>query len=147
MTKYKVVLGAFPFDDLSGIKVRPAVCLTDRIGPLRHVVLAFVTSRVTDKPLPSDLVRAARACSVCRAGFSSLKRRNICYTYAKRALVLDASDPDFSATGLRVSSTLQLHRLMTATTSLIRRELGELTPRLQAEIQLRLRKLFDLNKP
>ena len=40
----KVVLVAFPFDDLSGSKVRPAVCLTDPIGPHRHVVLAFVSS-------------------------------------------------------------------------------------------------------
>ncbi len=29
MTKYKVVLVPFPFDDLSSNKVRPAVCLTN----------------------------------------------------------------------------------------------------------------------
>jgi len=29
MTKNKVVLILFPFDDLSSTKVRPAVCLTD----------------------------------------------------------------------------------------------------------------------
>jgi hypothetical protein len=33
--KYKVVLVPFPFDDLSSSKVRPAVCLTDPIGPHR----------------------------------------------------------------------------------------------------------------
>jgi len=33
MTKHKVVLVPFPFDDLSSTKVRPAVCLTDLIGP------------------------------------------------------------------------------------------------------------------
>jgi mRNA interferase MazF len=54
--KHKVVLVAFPFDDLSGSKVRPAVCLTDAIGPHRHVVLAFVTSRVPPEPLETDLV-------------------------------------------------------------------------------------------
>jgi hypothetical protein len=32
MTKGKVVLVPFPFDDLSTTKVRPAVCLTEPIG-------------------------------------------------------------------------------------------------------------------
>jgi len=113
MTKYKVVLVPFPFDDLSSSKVRPAVCLTQSIGPHRHVILAFITSRVTTEPLTTDLV-------------------------------LDSSDPDFALTGLRVSSTLQVHRLMTATTALIRRELGQLSPKIQAEVDDRLRKLFDL---
>ncbi len=113
MTKHKVVLVPFPFDDLTGTKVRPAVCLTDPIGSYRHIVLAFITSRVTKGGLATDLV-------------------------------LDANDPDFSSTGLRLSSTLQLHRLMTATTSLIRRQLGNLSPALQAEVENRLRKLFGL---
>ena len=56
MTKHKVVLVPFPFDDLSSNKVRPAVCLTDPIGPHRHVILAFITSRVSPEPLASDLV-------------------------------------------------------------------------------------------
>ena len=44
--RHRVVLVPFPFDDLSGQKVRPAVCLTDPIGMHRHVTLAFVTSVV-----------------------------------------------------------------------------------------------------
>jgi len=59
-------------------------------------------------------------------------------------LVFDSSDPDFALTGLRVSSTLQMHHLMTATTTLIRRELGRLSLKIQAEVDDRLRKLFDL---
>jgi mRNA interferase MazF len=51
---------------------------------------------------------------------------------------------DFSSTGLRVSSVLRLHRLMTVTTSLFQRELGELPPQIQAEVDIRLRKLFGL---
>ena len=113
MTKGKVVLVPFPFDDLSATKVRPAVCLTEPIGPHRHLILAFITSRIPAASLDTDLV-------------------------------LDASHADFASTGLRVSSTLQLHRLMTATTSLIRREMGELSPGMQAEAAKRLRKLFGL---
>jgi mRNA interferase MazF len=59
-------------------------------------------------------------------------------------LVLDVSHADFASTGLRVSSTLQLHRLMTATTSLIRREMGELSRGMQTDAANRLRKLFGL---
>jgi mRNA interferase MazF len=113
MTKGKVVLVPFPFDDLSATKVRPAVCLTEPIGPHRHVILAFITSRIPAALLDTDLV-------------------------------LDAGHAHFASTGLGVSSTLQLHRLMTATTSLIRREMGELSPETQTEAAKRLRKLFGL---
>ncbi|GAB4533998.1 MAG: type II toxin-antitoxin system PemK/MazF family toxin [Anaerolineae bacterium] len=113
MTRYKVVLVPFPFDDLSSSKVRPAVCLTDPIGPHRHVILAFITSRVSSEPLASDLVLAS-------------------------------DEPDFAFTGLRTSSMLQLHRLMTATTALIRRELGQLSPGMQTGVNDRLRELFGL---
>ena len=113
MTKYKVVLVPFPFDDLSSTKVRPAVCLTDPIGPHRHIVLAFITSRVPASPLSTDFI-------------------------------IDSSDRAFSLTGLRVSSTVQLHRLMTVTTTLVRRELGVIPPRMQSKIEGRLRTLFNL---
>lgn len=113
MLKHKVVLVPFPFDDLSTNKVRPAVCLTNPIGPHSHLILAFITSRIPESPLDTDLV-------------------------------IDSSNADFDATGLRVSSTLQLHRLMTATRTLLRRELGALSPTMQVQVNDRLRKLFDL---
>lgn len=49
MIRHRVVLIPFPFDDLSGTKVRPAVCLTEPLGRHRHVVLAFITSQVPEK--------------------------------------------------------------------------------------------------
>ncbi len=113
MTIGKVVLVPFPFDDLSGEKVRPAVCLTNPIGNHRHVVLAFITSKIPNDLLETDVV-------------------------------LDSNHPNFNMTGLRVSSALRLHRLMTVTTALIRRELGELSPVMRAEMAGKLRKLFDL---
>jgi len=111
MMKHKVVLILFPFDDLSSTKVRPAVCLTDLIGPHDHIILAFITSRIPKSPLKTDLV-------------------------------IDSGDPDFASTGLRVSSTLQLHRVMTVTKSMLQRELGTLSPAMQAQVQERLHKLF-----
>ncbi len=114
-TRHKVFLVPFPFDDLSSTKVRPALCLTEPVGPYRHVILAFMTSRARAKPLPTDLV-------------------------------IRETDEDFAATGLRVSSTLQLHRLMTVRVGMIRRELGTLSPRLQAEVTSALRLLFGLGQ-
>lgn len=82
MLKNKVVLVPFPFDDLSGNKVRPAVCLTNESGPYGHKILAFITSRIPDTLLDSDIV-------------------------------FDIINPNTATAGLKVSSTLQLHRLMT----------------------------------
>jgi mRNA interferase MazF len=59
-------------------------------------------------------------------------------------LILDSDDPDFAQTGLRLPSTLRLHRLMTASTSLIQRELGTLSPAHVSAVDSRLRELFDL---
>jgi mRNA interferase MazF len=113
MTKGKLVLVPFPFDDLSSTKVRPALCLTDPIGPFRHVVLAFLTSQPVAPLLDTDLE-------------------------------LEPGHADFAKTGLNGRGTVRLHRLVTATTSLIRRELGALSPALQAEVEARLRKVFGL---
>jgi mRNA interferase MazF len=112
LTKHKVVLVPFPFDDLSSTKVRPAVCLTDPLGTLPSRGPAFITSHIPGSLLRTDLI-------------------------------LDSRDPGFTATGLRVSSTLQLHRLMTVSTSLIRRQLGHLSPELQARIAEGLHVLFE----
>ena len=58
----------FPFDDLSSAKVRPALCLTDPLGPHRHVVFAFITSRVPVDLLDSDLVLEVTARDFAQTG-------------------------------------------------------------------------------
>lgn len=103
----------FPFDTLEVTKVRPALCLTDPIGPHNHIVLAFISSRIPDKLLDSDLL-------------------------------FDANEKEFAKTGLRVTSTLRLHRLMTVTTSLIKRQLGELPGSFQRKVSSKLKELFEL---
>jgi mRNA interferase MazF len=108
----KVVLVPFPFDDLSATKLRPAVCLTEAIGPNRHIVVAFITSRKVSDLLPTDIVLAT-------------------------------NDPAFRATGLRVGSVLRLHRLITLSTSIIKRELGQLSPALEREANNKLKLLFS----
>jgi len=51
-----VVLTPFPFTDLTGAKVRPAVVISRTDRPGDDVILAFVSSVVPTRPLPTDLV-------------------------------------------------------------------------------------------
>ncbi|MBX3035716.1 MAG: type II toxin-antitoxin system PemK/MazF family toxin [Anaerolineales bacterium] len=111
--KHKVVLVPFPFDDLTSTKVRPAVCLTEPISQHKHVILAFITSRVPNEPLATDII-------------------------------IKETDKNFSGTGLRVSSTLQLHRMMTFSTNMIVRELGQLSESAQKEVETKLKILFGI---
>ena len=113
MTRGKVVLVPFPFDDLTTQKARPAVCLTEPVTSHRHIVLAFVTSRQPDQLLDTDVV-------------------------------LDPRDAGFSETGLQVRSTIRIHRLLTVASSVIKRELGTLSPELQARVADAVRRLFGL---
>ncbi|OYY92753.1 MAG: hypothetical protein B7Y41_14320 [Hydrogenophilales bacterium 28-61-23] len=55
-TEGKLVLLPFPFDDFRTAKVRPALCLTEPIGAYRHVIVAFISSRLPDAFLASDLL-------------------------------------------------------------------------------------------
>jgi mRNA interferase MazF len=56
MTKGNIFLAPFPYDDLSTNKVRPAVCLTNPVGSKRHVILAYITSRIPSSLLDTDIV-------------------------------------------------------------------------------------------
>jgi mRNA interferase MazF len=112
-TKHKIVLVPFPFDDLSATKLRPVACLTNKIGPHGHVVVAFITSHIAENPLPTDII-------------------------------LDTRQPGFAMTGLRVPSTLQLHRLMTVTANLFQRDLGQLPLAMQLRVRSGLISLLGL---
>lgn len=58
--------------------------------------------------------------------------------------VIDTKDADFAKTGLKVSSMIRLHRLMTVSKSIILRELGELPKLMKPEIKRKLKDLFEL---
>lgn len=55
MIKNSIVLVPFPFDDFSATKVRPALCLTSEIGDYEHVIIAFVSSKLPERILESDI--------------------------------------------------------------------------------------------
>ncbi|MFN4255545.1 MAG: type II toxin-antitoxin system PemK/MazF family toxin [Saprospiraceae bacterium] len=107
------MLVPFPFDDLSSIKVRPALCLTDEIGTYRHVVISFITSQVQKAVESSDIPLLPTA-------------------------------PGFATTGLKMASALRLHRLVTIPSSLVQRQLGDLPPAFQRDVETKLRLIFGL---
>ena len=54
--KWKLILVPFPFDNMKGSKVRPAICLTNEIGPFRHIIIAFITSQVVKAKEKTDIL-------------------------------------------------------------------------------------------
>ncbi len=56
MIKNKIVLVPFPFDGFKEMKVRPVVCLTNAIGKHSHIVVAFISSKMPDEKLSSDII-------------------------------------------------------------------------------------------
>jgi mRNA interferase MazF len=54
--KGNIVLVPFPFDDFSGVKLRPAVCLTGQIGKYNHLIVAFISSRLPEEKSASDII-------------------------------------------------------------------------------------------
>jgi len=56
MIKNKIVLVPFPFDDFSDSKVRPALCLTSEIGKYKQVIIAFISSKIPEDIIDSDVI-------------------------------------------------------------------------------------------
>ena len=53
-----VILIRYPFTDLSGTKVRPAIILTpdDLIPKIEDILCLFISSVIPDEPLLSDFI-------------------------------------------------------------------------------------------
>ncbi|MCB0570103.1 MAG: type II toxin-antitoxin system PemK/MazF family toxin [Phaeodactylibacter sp.] len=111
--KHNIILVPFPFDDLSGTKVRPAVCLTNEISGYKQAIIAFITSNIIKANEKSDLI-------------------------------LDSKDADFHKTGLKISSAIRLHRLVTLPSSIFLRRLGVLPPSCRAKLDKKLKELLEL---
>lgn len=52
----EVYLARFPFGDAPGMKLRPVLLLTGRLGLVPEVLVAYISSVLPDQPLPSDLI-------------------------------------------------------------------------------------------
>jgi mRNA interferase MazF len=112
MIKNSIVLVPFPFDDFSFSKVRPALCLTSEIGKHDHIIIAFISSKLPDDLIESDLI-------------------------------IRNQSRDSVGTGLTVDSVIRLHKILTIPKSLIKRKLGTINNTIQAEIEMKIKQLFN----
>jgi mRNA interferase MazF len=56
MRRGELYLASFPFGDAPGMKLRPVLLLTEPVGPVPEVVVAYISSVIPAKRLPSDLL-------------------------------------------------------------------------------------------
>jgi len=106
-----VVLIRYPFTDLSGAKVRPAIIITpdEFLKRLDDVICLFISSVVPKKNrlLPMDFV-------------------------------IESRHPSFSKTGLKYRSVLRCHKLALLDKMLVARVIGEIDETLMKEVNHRL---------
>ena len=98
MKRGTIVLTPFPFTNLRGSKVRPAVIVSPMERAGDDVILAFISSSVNERKLQST------------------------------DILLRQSDPHFELTGLKVDSVLKLAKLVTVDVDILVGELGEIPP-------------------
>lgn len=114
MRRGKVILTPFPFTDLRGQKVRPAVIVSSDSRRGADVIIAFISSVFDPANLePTDVL-------------------------------LRRSDPDFSRTGLRRHSVFKLDKLATINRHIILGELGDVSATLQAKLDTKLKLALEL---
>lgn len=107
-----LVLVPFPFTDLAGSTLRPALVVSP--GPIgQDVVLAAISSVLRGAGYPTDCV-------------------------------IPSTHPEFAITGLRVSSAVRLHKLVTVEKSIVVRRLGRIGPQLSAQVDQLLRVALGL---
>ena len=59
-------------------------------------------------------------------------------------LVIKMETDDFAGTGLTVDSVIRLHKIVTIPKSLIKRKLGRINWRIESELSIKIRQLFEI---
>ena len=110
-----VVLIRYPFTDLTGAKVRPALVVTPDplLSRLEDVLCLFISATMPEDLLPIDFV-------------------------------LEPRHPSFPTTGLKRRSVLRMHKLALLHKVLVLRVVGEGDPSLMHEVEQRLRLALGL---
>src|SRR5689334_16634985 len=112
MKRWDVVLLAYPFDDWTGAKVRPAVVVSSDEYNRRSedAVFILITSNIEKR---SDL-----------------------------DILIATDHPDFARTGLAKSSMLRTDMIWTLKQVLVKQTLGQVGESIRPEINARLRRLL-----
>ena len=56
MRRGEIYLAQFPFGDAPGMKLRPVLLLTEALGPIPEVLVAYISSVIPSQSIPSDLL-------------------------------------------------------------------------------------------
>ncbi len=105
-----VILVRYPFTDLSGSKIRPAIIIspTKFLIESKDVLCAFISSSLPDPLLSSDII-------------------------------INSSDPDFTRTGLKRTSVLRTHKLALLSKELVFSKLGDISVAFEKKMNERLK--------
>ena len=98
----------------------------------------FISSKVRPAVCLTDPIGQYR--HVVLAFISSKNQSEV----EKTDLLIRTEDPDFDRTGLKTTSILRLHRLITVSSNIILRELGVLSKTQQEPVNQKIRVLFKL---
>ena len=115
VTRGSVVLVRYPFTDLTGTKVRPAIIITpDKfLSSIDDVACLFISSVIPSKLLPTDVL-------------------------------LEPHHPSFQRTGLKFRSIIRTHKFTVLHKSLVYRVLGNIDDALMSIVDQRLRMALGL---
>jgi mRNA interferase MazF len=110
-----VVLIRYPFTDLTGAKIRPAIVLTPDplLARMEDILCLFISSVMPEEILPTDFI-------------------------------LEAGHPSFQKIGLKSRSVLRTHKLALLHKAFVLRLSGESDPLLMLEVNQRLRLALGL---
>ena len=114
MKKWDVVLLGFPFVDLTGAKVRPAVVVSpdSHNASLEAGVFVQITSNI-ERSTPFDIL-------------------------------IESSHPEFRRTGLKKDSMLRVSKIWTLEQTLVKTKIGLLGPLLQRQLDEQLQAFFEI---
>ena len=112
--KWEIVLLSYPFTNLQGSKVRPAVVISpnDFNRQSQDALFMLITSNVSRS--------------------------------SQYEVHIPVSHPEYPATGLAKDSMVRVGKLVMLEKSLVRVQIGRIGPILQAEIEVVLRSFFQL---
>lgn len=115
MKRGTIILTPFPFTDLHGNKIRPALFISNDNRSGEDIIIAFISSVIDFQNLqPTDLL-------------------------------LTESDPGFSDSGLKGSSVFKLDKITTIHKKIVLGELGNLTKSLMGKVNDKLKIALALN--
>ena len=114
MNKWDAVLLSYPFTDLSGAKVRPAVVISPATyNQSSHDAVFILITTNTARRSPFDLI-------------------------------IQQAHPEFQLTGLRYESAIRIDKIFSLSKKLVIKTIGRIGAQLQREVERQLRAFLEL---